>query len=174
MMTDPTPDDGRDDFVLQERLSGRSVRSLSKELRCSIAEIHSSLDRTLPTIDNPARLRHISLDLSRLDRLLETFHKRAIEKEDTQAALCVVKILERKAALLGLDSPQKVDIVQLQTQKQPSQHERITEAINRLWEQQPPAKKALHARLDQMTPERALELLGPLEPDANGNGSDHS
>ena len=66
-MTDSTSDDSRDDFILQERLSGRSERSLSRELRCSIAEIHSSLDRTLPTIDNPARLRHISLDPSRLD-----------------------------------------------------------------------------------------------------------
>jgi hypothetical protein len=46
--------------------------------------------------------------------LLETFYKRAIEKADIQAGLLVVKIFERKAALLGLDAPTKVDIVQLQ------------------------------------------------------------
>jgi len=167
-MTSPTSDDGRDDFILQERVSGRSTRSIAKELSLTISEVNASLDRTLPTIDNPARLRHISLDLSRLDRLLETFHKRAIEKEDTQAALCVVKILERKAALLGLDSPQKVDIVQLQTQQQPSRHDRIAAAINQMWERLPPAERAFRERLNQMTPERALELLGVPEPKGNG------
>jgi hypothetical protein len=69
-MIDSTFDDDRDDFILQERLPGRSERSLSKELRCSIAEIHSSLDRTLPKIDNELRARHIALDLMRLDELI--------------------------------------------------------------------------------------------------------
>jgi hypothetical protein len=35
--------------------------------------------------------------------LLETFYKRAIEKADAQAGLLVVKILERRALLLGLE-----------------------------------------------------------------------
>src|SRR5262249_1768295 len=81
----------------------------------------------LPTLDQSARLRHISLDLHRLDGLLEVFYKRAIEKADCQAGLCVVKILERKAALLGLDQPTKLDIVQVQAQAQeaPQGHDRI-------------------------------------------------
>ena len=131
-MTDPGSDDGRDDFVLQERLSGRSARSISKELRCIVGEVNAALDRVLPTLDNAARLRHISLDLHRLDGLLETFSKRAIEKADTQARLCVVKILDRKAALLGLDSPTRVDVVQLQATKEPSSFERIQAAIMRV------------------------------------------
>jgi hypothetical protein len=97
----PTSDEGRDDFILQERLTGRSARSIAKQLSLTVGEVNASLDRTLPTIDNAMRLRHISLDLHRLDGLLETFYKRAIEKTDTQAALAVVKILERKAALLA-------------------------------------------------------------------------
>src|SRR5215467_8791547 len=71
-MTDPTSDDVRDDFILQERLSGKSARTISKQLRCTVGEINASLDRTLPTIDNDARRRHVSLDLNRLDGLLET------------------------------------------------------------------------------------------------------
>src|SRR5215510_773786 len=116
-MTDSTSDDSRDDFILQERLAGRSARSISKELRCTIGEVNASLDRTLPKIDNAARRRYVALDLNRLDGLLETFYKRAIEKADTQAGLLVVKILERRALLLGLDSPQKLDVIQLQTQE---------------------------------------------------------
>ena len=70
-MTDPTSDDVRDDFILQERLSGKSARAISKQLRCTVGEVDAALDRVLPKLDNAARLRHISLDLNRLDRLLE-------------------------------------------------------------------------------------------------------
>jgi hypothetical protein len=171
-MTDPTSDDARDDFILQERLSGKSARAISKQLRCTVGEVDAALDRVLPKIDNAARQRHVSLDLNRLDGLLETFYKRAIENVDAQAGLLCVKIMERKAAMLGLDSPQQLDIVQVQAQKEPSQHDRIVEAVNRMWEQMPPAKRALHDRLDQLTPERALELLGPLEPNGGDDAGD--
>ena len=128
-MTNSTPDD---DYILQERLTGRSARSISKELSLTVDEVNASLDRVLPKLDNAARLRHISLDLQRLDELLKTFLALAIEKEDTQAGLLVVKILERKAAMLGLDSPQKFDVISVQAQREPSNHEKIREAIFRL------------------------------------------
>ena len=131
-MSDPTSDDARDDFILQERLSGRSARSISKELRCTVGDVDAALDRVLPKLDNAARLRYISLDLQRLDALLKTFFARAIEKVDAQAGLLVVKILERRALLLGLDSPQKLDIIQVQAKDAPSRHERIREAILRV------------------------------------------
>ena len=67
------PDDGRDDFILQERLSGRSARSIGKQLRLTVGEVDASLDRTLPTIDNDARRRYVALDLNRLDGLLGRF-----------------------------------------------------------------------------------------------------
>jgi hypothetical protein len=131
-MTDSTSDDGRDDFILQERLSGRSARSIGKQLRLTVGEVDASLDRTLPKIDNDARRRYVALDLNRLDGLLETFYKLAIEKADAQAGLLVVKILERRALLLGLDSPQKLDVVQVQAQEAPSRHDRIRDAIMRV------------------------------------------
>src|SRR5262245_60932613 len=131
-MTNSTSDDARDDFILQERLSGRSARSIGKQLNLTVGEVDASLDRTLPKIDNDARRRYVALDLNRLDGLLETFYKRAIEKADAQAGLLVVKILERRALLLGLDSPQKLDVVQLQTQEAPSSFDKIREAIMRV------------------------------------------
>jgi hypothetical protein len=76
----PETDDARDDFILQERLSGRSARSISKELRCTVGEVDASLDRTLPKITNDAKRRLIALDLDRLDGLIEVFYKRAIER----------------------------------------------------------------------------------------------
>src|SRR5262249_53355068 len=131
-MTDPVSDDVRDDFILEERLAGRSARSLSKELRCTVGEVDAALDRVLPKLDNAMRLRHISLDLHRLHELLKVFRTRAIEKADVQAGLLCVKILERKAALLGLDAPTKLDIVQVQAQEAPAGYDKIKEVIWRL------------------------------------------
>jgi hypothetical protein len=128
-MTDSTSDEDRDDFILEERLSGRSARSIGKQLNLTVGEVNASLDRTLPTIDNDARRRYVALDLNRLDGLLETFYKRAIEKADAQAGLLVVKILERRALLLGLDSPQKLDVISVQAQQAPSSFDRIHAAI---------------------------------------------
>jgi len=113
-------------------LSGRSARSIGKQLNLTVGEVDASLDRTLPKIDNDARRRYVALDLNRLDELLKVFFARAIENADAQAGLLVVKILERRALLLGLDSPQKFDVVQVQAQETPSRHERIREAIMRL------------------------------------------
>src|SRR5262252_1303770 len=161
-MTDSTSDDGRDDFILQERLAGRSARSIGKELRCTVGEVDASLDRTLPKIDNEARRRYVALDLNRLDALLKTFFALAIEKADAQAGLLVVKILERRALLLGLDSPQKLDIVQVQAQEQPSSFDKIRDAIMRVAEQAPPAQREAINLIGKIGPERALELQKPV------------
>jgi hypothetical protein len=102
--SNPTSDDVRDDFILQERLAGRSARSISKELRCTVGEIDASLDRTLPKIDNDARRRYAALDLNRLDELLKVFFARAIEKVDAQAVACCVlqcQTIERRMKRRG-------------------------------------------------------------------------
>ena len=101
-----------------------------------------------------------------MDGLIEVFYKRAIEKVDAQAGLLVVKILERKAALLGLDSPQKLDVYQVEAQKQPTQHQQIHDAIMRVVNEAPPAQRAAIKRMEELGFEEALRLLN-----GNGNGS---
>ena len=145
---------------MQERLSGRSARSISKELHCTTADVDASLDRTLPKITNDAKRRIIALDLDRLDELLKVFFTRAVEKVDAQAGLLAVKILERKAALLGLDSPQKLDVVQVQAVKEPSRHEKIREAIMRITDQQPPAEREAINLISKIGGERARTSQG--------------
>jgi hypothetical protein len=129
--------------------------------------VNAALDRTLPKIDNDARRRYVALDLSRLDELLKVFFARAIENVDAQAGLLVVKILERRALLLGLDSPQKLDIVQVQAQEQPSSFDKIRDAIMRVAEQAPPAQREAINLIGKIGPERALELLKA----GSGNGA---
>jgi hypothetical protein len=127
-----------DDHVLRETINGRSARSLSKELRCSVAEVHAALGRTLPKIDNDLRARHIAIDLQRLDELISVFLKRAIEQKDVPPGMLVVKALERKAALLGLDQPTKFDVVQVTTRHEPRSFDRIREAVYKVAGRPPP------------------------------------
>ena len=104
------------------------------------------------------------------------FFERAVKDRDVAAGTLVCKLLERRSLLLGLDSPtqSRVDVYQVEQRQQPSRHERIKEVINRLWEQSPQVEKDVHERVKQLTPEKALELLGPLEPKGNGNGGNGS
>ena len=95
------------------------------------------------------------------------FFNRAVEKVDAQAGLLVVKILERKAALLGLDSPQKLDVVQVQAQKEPTGHDRIRDAIMRVANSAPPAQRAVIKMMDELGPDEVLRRLNA----SNGNGS---
>ena len=169
-MTDATSDDVRDDFILQERLSGKSARSISKQLRCTVGEVNDALDRVLPTLDQAARLRHIALDVNRLDALVEVFYKRAMEKGDTQAGLCVVKILERKAALLGLDAAQRIDLA-VEPKQAESSFDKIYRAIMNVVEQAPAAQRAVIKKMEELGPEKVLELINAGNGAGNGNGS---
>lgn len=124
--------DDHDDYILQETLDGKSARAIGKQLKCTVGEVHTVLDRVLPTIDNEARLRHIMLDLQRLEQLLAVFLKRAIEDKDQPSGMLCVKILERKAALIGIDSPTRIDVLSLQVPLKEQGHDRVRLAIERI------------------------------------------
>jgi hypothetical protein len=114
-------------------MAGKSTRALARELHCTTREIDAALDRALPLIDTAARMRHIAADLLRLESLLKVFVKKSVEQKDCAAGLLVVKILERKAALLGLDQPKlQFDIVQISAAPRKQSVDLIYEAIERV------------------------------------------
>jgi hypothetical protein len=122
--------DDRDDVMLEERLSGRSVQIIARQHHCAIDEVEAVIDRRLGgAIDNQMRLKAIRLDVARLEGLMQPFYERATKDRDVAAGTLCVKILERRALLLGLDSPTRIDVVQLQAQEAPTRHERIREAL---------------------------------------------
>jgi hypothetical protein len=177
--------DDRDDTMLEERLAGRSVVVIAKQYRCATSDVDAVIDRRLNyDLNNDLRLKAIKLDTARLEALMAPFFERATKDRDVQAGTLCVKILERRALLLGLDHPtqSRVDVYQIEAQQAPSQHDRICEAIMRLVEQAPPAQRALRKRLEELSPEKALEMLGPPQsnggdgvpavPDATNRGSD--
>jgi hypothetical protein len=135
-MTSPADDsqsrEALDDYVLEQRLSGKSSRALARELHVTTKEIDASLDRSLPIIDTAAKARHIAADLLRLEALLKVFVKRACEDRDVPSGMLCVKLLERKSCLLGTDSPKQVDVVQIFDTPRKSSVDQIREAIERV------------------------------------------
>ena len=74
-MTDAVLD--RDEAIVEALISGQSVRTVQREFSLTVAELDQALERCFP-LDTAARLRTIRGDLSRLDKLIETFYRKAI------------------------------------------------------------------------------------------------
>jgi hypothetical protein len=126
-------DDDRDDLILEGRLAGRSVPAIAKQYRCASSEVEAVIDRRLNfALDNDMRLKAIKLDVARLEGLMQPFYERATKDRDVAAGTLCVKILERRALLLGLDSPVRIDVTQVEVPNAPTRHEKIREALMNL------------------------------------------
>jgi hypothetical protein len=119
----------RDEAMLRDRIAGKPVRTIAKQFRCTADEVNAALDRLLPVIDTALLSRETRLMLERLTELRAIYYEQA-QAGRTMAAAVVLKIDDRLSALLGLDSPLKVNPVQLQlaTTKETST-DRIERAI---------------------------------------------
>jgi hypothetical protein len=127
------------------------------------------------TVNAADRLQRFREDDDALAELAEITHKRAMaDGENANASGHLdLKIRERRAAMWGYDSPQRFDMLLEAKAKEPDDFERAHAAIMRIANEGPPAQRALRARLEQLGPEKALELLGepePLEPSAADDG----
>jgi hypothetical protein len=81
----------------------------------------------------------LTIELQRLDELHRVFHKHAVETQDPASGALCVKISERKACLLGLNAPVRLDAMQLTDQQlQKTSIERIREVIDQLRGIEPP------------------------------------
>ena len=123
--------DDRESMIVEQRLAGTSVPAIAKQFGCSSSEVEAAVDRRLNyyPLDNNMRLRAIKLDVARLEALMVPFYVRALSERDVAAGTLCVKILERRAMLLGLDSPTRIDVVQVQAQEAPSSYSQIRAAI---------------------------------------------
>ncbi|WP_027584024.1 hypothetical protein [Bradyrhizobium sp. Ai1a-2] len=136
-------DDQRDDQIVKLRLTGVGVRAIAKQFSISTAEVERVIDRMLAHIDAGFRVRTARLELERLDLLHRAYFAKALSG-DTAAGQLLVRIAERRSALLALDSPIRVDIVERQHEvtPAPTSTDRIRAAIDRLTGPSPPAGKS--------------------------------
>jgi hypothetical protein len=123
-----SPDD-LDRKVLALRLAGVSIRKVGRELKLTDKQVLASLDRGLPRLDGPARSRYLRESLAQLDELQSWWHTAA--RTSATAAAIVLKVNERRGALLGLDAPAhlRLDPVRIVAGAEPQ--ESSTEALPR-------------------------------------------
>ncbi|WP_454617529.1 hypothetical protein [Bradyrhizobium cenepequi] len=126
-------DYAHDDEILKLRVAGLSVRSIARRFAISVDAVDDALGRVMARLDNHHRVRAAQIELERLDFLHRAQFAKAMQG-DTAATNTCVRISERRAALLALDSPVRVDIVERSREATPapSSTERIRAAIDRL------------------------------------------
>lgn len=96
----------QDQAVFAMRLRGASTRETAEALALSKAEVDASMRRMVVELTPSLRSDLVSLEMERLDAMLAARMDRAI-KGDDGAAEMVLKMMERRAKLLGLDAPVK-------------------------------------------------------------------
>lgn len=128
-MTDAAIEE-RNEQVAEAITSGRSLRLVRKEFSLTETELDAILERLWP-LSTEARIRRIKHDVACLQRLIEKFFEKALAGDVNSGVLCV-RAWERKAALLGLDAVQRIDLQVINPPQQATRYERITEAVERL------------------------------------------
>jgi hypothetical protein len=150
----------QDEAIYAAWQSGKSLRVLAHEFRVSRMEIERAIDRVLPIFDTKSEMRAYKREIHKLEDLGAEFHALAMRDKSPEFAHVTARINERICAMRGWTSVNvRLDPFTAQAEQQPTQYERISEAIMRVVEQAPPAQRALRKRLEQLDPERALALL---------------
>jgi hypothetical protein len=122
-----------------DELVNRRVHAIAKTHRCTIDDVHAALDRHPIELDRDAYLkRTLALELMRLDQLEMAFEGKAIKDRDPAAGSLMVKILERRATLLGLNPPlgHAVQVVQHEPLEKPTSTDLLEAALNRVQREQ--------------------------------------
>jgi hypothetical protein len=131
----------RERAMYLDRLAGKSVRSIAEAFGISATEAQAIISSQCVPIDTQLKLHTVELELGRLDQLASVFHPKAMAG-DAQAAALVLRIQERRSALLGTDTPLRIDAVQVRAEAapQPSGVDRIMEALGRLADKPEPGE----------------------------------
>lgn len=95
--------------ALELRMQGKTFEAIARELGYAGKQgAYESVKRSIDAITREPAEELIKLDLERLDVLWQIQYLNA-QSGDVQAMAACMKIMERRAKLLGLDAPAKVE-----------------------------------------------------------------
>src|SRR5215813_4679422 len=87
-------------------LTNQRVHAIARAHDCTVDQVNAALDRHPIELDRDRFLkRTLAMELMRLDQLEMAFEGKALKDKDVPAGVLMVKILERRATLLGLNPP---------------------------------------------------------------------
>jgi DNA-binding transcriptional MerR regulator len=127
-------DEKRRDLILHKR-----VRRIADEHGCSVADVNAVLDHhPIETNRDEYLRRALALELLHLDELEEAFRDKALVDRDVASGVLLVKVSERRSALLGLNAPtgHAVRVVQHASANAPTGTDKLEAAIEALIQDQ--------------------------------------
>jgi hypothetical protein len=97
----------RESEIVELRTEGFVWREIAQRVNMSTAGVAKAYDRALTRVVAPSLERHRTTELDRLDTLQRVYWQPAING-NLRAADFVLRVIEKRAKLLGLDAPIKI------------------------------------------------------------------
>jgi hypothetical protein len=120
-----------DAAVLERRLAGLSIRRLAREFKLSEKAVLDSLDRSLPKLSPELKIRIYREDLQRLEALVAA-HWASAATGSQSSTQVILRLLERRASMIGADAPTKIDIVIDQVGQHPTSTDQLLAELDRI------------------------------------------
>lgn len=133
-MTDTTnviPLPERESEMFTRWIEGDRVREIAAHFRCDSDVVMRAIDAHLVMIDDNFRRRLLTRELERLETLYSVFFKLGKSGDHQAAGLCV-KVSERRARLLGLDAPIRMDMERVTGVDRQTSTERLSAVLDLL------------------------------------------
>lgn len=111
--------------ALQLREQGGTYEQIGRVLGISLSRAYQDIEEALKEITREPAEHVLKVELRRLDRLWQVAYQESL-KGDMKAMDRAIKIMERRARYLGLDSPQQLKIA--------SEEVDLDAAMNRIME----------------------------------------
>ena len=122
----------RDRKVFRLRLNGVPVRQIAETLHCTPEEAQAAVIRMCGGVTPDLRTRTIEIDLERLDDLNQIYYQKA-RAGDHEACALVIRLMERRARMLGLDIQPRGETALHESMPRPqTSTDKIMEALERL------------------------------------------
>lgn len=91
------------------RRLGYTLEEIAKELGVVVSTIHKDLSKLIESIPVEEGMVYLRLELDRIDQMFRPAFEEATQG-DFDATLVCIKLMERRAKLLGLDGSLKVEV----------------------------------------------------------------
>jgi hypothetical protein len=119
----------RDEQIYAMWESGKTLRTLAREMGTSVTEVELAIDRCLPVFNSATQMRAYKREIQKLEDAGTKYHARTMQG-DINSGHLYARINERYCAMQGWSSVNiRLDPYQAQTQQQPKRFDRLYEQI---------------------------------------------
>ena len=132
-MVELVPTSQLDQDIFESWSKGKSLRIVSREFNLSLSEVERTIDRFLPAYDPPHSLRAFKREIERLESLAAEVYSAGIRDKDPEFIHLYARLNERLCAMRNWGAfTIRLDPVATEATQQPTQHQKIREALFRL------------------------------------------